>query len=358
MAIARWPDYARINARQTVSAAPSVRRTEFDDGAIRQARTVSRPIVRVEIEADVPGDRFAAFRTWANLHADRYFTVTALGTGRGRMRVVGGVGGIAYEQVRQGGGTARWLARMTLEDAGTGPPFFGAGADRLILYGRAISQMATLPAAIGGAPPLRYALSPALPDDLVLDAATRVVTGRGAFVSPITSYVLTATDAYGRAAAVEIPIGISLKLHRNVGQFTATNAAVRMTWGGSAKNYIPPRWVDPRSPNPPTWLDYFEITSAGQVTLSVGPRDSSSIFRDDSIPRLHFSMQALDTNTGKIVKEVTFAGPVDPSAQTRDADAMEPYVWTPSAASVVEIQSFIADDTTYHNLIFEMWEVA
>ena len=356
MAIASWPDYARINARQVVTAAPSVRRTEFDDGAVRQARTVSRPIVRVEIEADVPGDRFAAFRTWANLHADTYFTVTALGTGRGRMRVVGGVGGIAYEQVRQGGGTARWLARMTLEDAGTGAPFFGAGADRLILYGRGISQTATLPAAIGDAPPLRYALSPALPARLVVDAATRAVTGIAIEVSAVADYAWTATDAYGRVATVEIPIGISSKLYRNIGEFTATNSAARMTWGAADRAWIPRPWLYRNSRF--SWIDYFEITSAGQVTLSIGPSDSATNLRAGILPRLHFSMQALHTGTGKIVKEVTFAGPVDPSAQTRDADAMEPYVWTPSAASVVEIQSFIADDTTYHNLILEMWEVA
>lgn len=352
MAVATWPDYALITARQTISAAPSVRRTEFDDGAVRQARSVARPIMRTEIEVDILGDRLTDFLAWAALHASAYFTVATLGLGTRGMRVVGGMGGIVYEQVRRTGGRPRWLARMTLEDAGTaaaGAPFFGAGADALVLASKATLADLALPAALGGAGALRYALSPALPGGLVLDAATRTITGTPAEVAAIAPYTWTATDAYGRVTTVEIPLGVAFESWRNGGDISIGAGAVRLTWGTlPPAPWMPARWAAGGSEQ--VWLNYIEVTSAGRVTLSLGPTDAVNPLRIALLSRLRFSLDQSGTGTG------TFGGPNAASVQTRDTT--EPYEWTPAAAAVVKIQAFINAVNTTNSMRLRIWEAA
>ena len=107
MAVPVWPDYAPITSSVEISAAPSVVRTEFDDGAVRQARRSASPVTRVAVEAEVLGRRLPELRAWAAAHADRYFSLRVPSLGTVGMRVVGGVGGITYEQVARAPGRAR-----------------------------------------------------------------------------------------------------------------------------------------------------------------------------------------------------------------------------------------------------------
>ena len=65
-----------------------------------------------------------------------------------------------------------------------------------------------LPGARGGDAPLRYGLSPALPDGLSFDEATRVVSGTPAETMAATVYTLTATDADGDAATLTFTITV------------------------------------------------------------------------------------------------------------------------------------------------------
>ena len=114
-----WPDYAAIGGDYAARLAPQTERAAFDDGAVRQARTTTRPVLLREVVAHVPGARFEAFRSWARAHARDWFAWADPGADGAvhSARVVGGAHGIAYAQTARGGAPA-WEARMTLE----GPP--------------------------------------------------------------------------------------------------------------------------------------------------------------------------------------------------------------------------------------------
>ena len=66
----------------------------------------------------------------------------------------------------------------------------------------------TLPEARGGDAPLRYALSPDLPEGLAFDEATRVISGTPTEVISETVYTLTATDSDGDSATLTFTISV------------------------------------------------------------------------------------------------------------------------------------------------------
>ena len=66
----------------------------------------------------------------------------------------------------------------------------------------------TLPQAIGGDGSLTYALAPDLPDDLVFDAETRMLSGTPLEVIAETTYTLTATDGDGDAAILTFTLEV------------------------------------------------------------------------------------------------------------------------------------------------------
>ena len=65
-----------------------------------------------------------------------------------------------------------------------------------------------LPEARGGDAPLRYALSPALPEGLGFDEATRVVSGTPTETTSETIYTLVATDSDGDSATLTFTIAV------------------------------------------------------------------------------------------------------------------------------------------------------
>ena len=79
--MAAWPDYAAIGGDYTARLAPQTERAAFDDGAVRQARTTTRPVLLREVVAHVPGARFEAFRSWARAHARDWFAWADPGAG-------------------------------------------------------------------------------------------------------------------------------------------------------------------------------------------------------------------------------------------------------------------------------------
>ena len=90
--------------------------------------------------------------------------------------------------------------------------FFGAhtaladeGEARSKLYevGMAIEPL-TLPAVMGGTPPYTYSITPALPEGLVFDAATRTILGTPSAVLTATEYTYSVTD--GSNANLSVPL--------------------------------------------------------------------------------------------------------------------------------------------------------
>ena len=89
------------------------------------------------------------------------------------------------------------------------PAFAGAAiADRLSWKQNLPIEPLALPAAEGGDGELSYALSPALPDGLALDAATRTLSGTPRAVLDETRYAWTATDADGDSAELTFAVAV------------------------------------------------------------------------------------------------------------------------------------------------------
>ena len=74
---------------------------------------------------------------------------------------------------------------------------------RLYEIGTSIEPL-TLPAVTGGTPPFTYSVTPALPEGLVFDAATRTILGTPSVALSATEYTYTVTDASN--ASLSVPL--------------------------------------------------------------------------------------------------------------------------------------------------------
>ena len=143
-----WPDYARIRAAgHGAGADPSVRRTQFDDGEIRQEITFTelRLINSVTVTlASVDRVRFLAW-CWANQNREFLFQDPRDGAWR-MTRIRNGFGGIEDRQVGNVRTGPVWEVRLTLESrrrpqpsphavywTGNGRRWSAAG-DRWVIY--------------------------------------------------------------------------------------------------------------------------------------------------------------------------------------------------------------------------------
>ena len=116
--MATWPSYAQVVARDyAVRDAPAVRRTRFEDGAVRQERTYTESFTRRRVVALLESDaRRVAFRDWAATNAHAWFTWHDPEDGVGRrVRVVDGAAGIDYRAVIDPQRARRWQIRLELE---------------------------------------------------------------------------------------------------------------------------------------------------------------------------------------------------------------------------------------------------
>ncbi|OOV34868.1 hypothetical protein BV61_01900, partial [Candidatus Synechococcus spongiarum LMB bulk15M] len=66
-----------------------------------------------------------------------------------------------------------------------------------------------LPAGTGGNDPLTYTLTPALPAGLMLDMATRYLSGTPSMPQEARQYTWTATDADGDTTTLEFSIAVA-----------------------------------------------------------------------------------------------------------------------------------------------------
>ncbi len=91
-----------------------------------------------------------------------------------------------------------------------GPPSFaGVTAPAVgLIAGEAMAPV-TLPAASGGSGTLSYALSPALPDGLSFEAATRVLSGTPAAAADEGTWTLTATDENEASATLDVTLTVT-----------------------------------------------------------------------------------------------------------------------------------------------------
>ena len=116
-----WPDYVAVEADgYGVRDDPTVDRTPFDDGLIRQERRYSSAMTALAITVLIESDAdYRRFRTWARENAHRWFAWTAPESGAvHQARVRDGAGGIEYT-ARVGGDSRRsWEATLTLEGLG------------------------------------------------------------------------------------------------------------------------------------------------------------------------------------------------------------------------------------------------
>ena len=119
----------------------------------------------------------------------------------------------------------------------------------------------TLPAARGGAQPVSYSLTPALPVGLGFDRSTRVLSGIPLVVAPARAYTYTATDADGDTASLTFTITVgsepSAMLTDREALVALYNAAGGATWTSNAN------WLSDR---PLSEWHGVTTDSAGRVT--------------------------------------------------------------------------------------------
>ena len=99
--------------------------------------------------------------------------------------------------------------------------------DQFYTEGTAITPF-VLPEATGGNNPLTYALSPAPPNGLTLDLATRRLSGNPISPQDTTRYTWTATDADGDEATLTFTIAIAVDPHRQRVREAARRILVEM----------------------------------------------------------------------------------------------------------------------------------
>ncbi len=91
-----------------------------------------------------------------------------------------------------------WLGSLISKSGPTcsGIHFADNVPDQSFVHAQPIAPL-VLPEAIEGVSPIDYTLTPALPEALAFDKATRTITGMPTVVTPATPYTYKATDANG-----------------------------------------------------------------------------------------------------------------------------------------------------------------
>lgn len=114
---AEWPSIARITRDVEIGARNDVRRTEFDDGAIRQAKIYSAPQLTWQVTALIRDRHIQEWMAWVAQYGAGTFDLRAPHDGHIRhARIRGGAGGVRTTWV--GAHPPSWEATMVLEAPG------------------------------------------------------------------------------------------------------------------------------------------------------------------------------------------------------------------------------------------------
>ena len=102
-----------------------------------------------------------------------------------------------------------WLSsiRNTSGPTCSGIHFTDNAPDQSFAHAQPVVPL-VLPEAIGGVSPINYTLTPALPEALAFDNATRTIGGTPAVVTPATPYTYKATDANGSTDSLTFSIEV------------------------------------------------------------------------------------------------------------------------------------------------------
>ena len=113
-----WPEAIAPLAAEghELGAANDVQRTQFDDGAVRQAVVYTAARLERRVTAEIADADLAAWQAWVRASAHTWFDFRDPHDGvLRRARVRGGAGGVALRQAARGAGAPAWRASMTIE---------------------------------------------------------------------------------------------------------------------------------------------------------------------------------------------------------------------------------------------------
>ncbi len=141
-----------------------------------------------------------------------------------------------------------------------------------------------LPAAAGGDPPLRYDVAPALPAGLRFDGASRTFTGTPTAEQQPAPWTLTATDADGDTATLEVTIAV-LDPPVVTGLRLVSQPASGDTYGYGEAVALELAFSEP-----------VEVTGAPTLELTVGPAVRTARLTGAGGPRLRFGYRVSETD--------------------------------------------------------------
>ncbi len=171
-------------------------------------------------------------------------------------------------------------------------PVFGAaaGPDLSLTVGTAATH--ALPGATGGDGTLRYAVSPALPAGLGVNAATGVLSGTPGMESPRTAYTLTATDSHGDAATLVFHLKAAGARPVVSGVTVASTPLSGDTYGASEEIRVDVTFHRGGAGAGRVGTDAMMVRGAPRLALDVGGRARQATFLSVSGATLRFRYTA------------------------------------------------------------------
>ena len=174
-------------------------------------------------------------------------------------------------------------------------PDFGAaaGPDLSLAVGTAATH--ALPTATGGDGTLRYAVSPALPAGLGVNASTGLLSGTPGMESPRTAYTLTATDSHGDAATLVFHLKATGSRPVVSGVTVASTPLSGDTYGASEEIRVDVTFQR-------TGTGAMMVRGAPRLALAIGgnTRQASFLSVSGATLRFRYTVQAEDRDTDGI----------------------------------------------------------
>ena len=171
-------------------------------------------------------------------------------------------------------------------------PDFGAAAGPTLSLTVGTTASHALPTATGGDGPLRYAVSPALPAGLGVNASSGVLSGMPGMESPKTGYTLTATDSHGDAATLAFTLKVMGTRPVVSGVTIASAPLSGDTYGASEEIRVDVTFQR-------TGTGAMMVHGAPRLALAIGgnTRQASFLSVSGAALRFRYTVQAEDRDT-------------------------------------------------------------